>query len=152
MTVRTFLLACFFHILLFIGIAIPEIARADLDKAIAYAEAGEKDKAYEELLLIVEQSEQGHPKALYELGVMYKSDDLWIVHSDESAFENWLASAELGYAPAQFAVGASYIIGSGIEKDLSQAKRWLQFAIDNTYEYYSRVALTLYNANELHKY
>ena len=126
--------------------------KADLDKAIAYAEAGEKDKAYEELLLIVEQSEQGHPKALYELGVMYKTEGLWIVQSDESAFENWLASAELGYAPAQFAVGSAYIIGSGIDKDLSEAKRWLQFAIDNTYEYYSRVALTLYNANELHKY
>ena len=152
MTVRTFLLSCFFHILLFIGLAIPEIARADLDEAIAYVEAGEKDKAYEELLLIVEQSEQGHPKALYELGVMYKTKGLWIVQSDESAFENWLASAELGYAPAQFAVGSAYIIGSGIEKDLSEAKRWLQFAIDNTYELYSRVALTLYNANELHKY
>ena len=152
MTVRTFLLSCFFHILLFIGLAIPEIARADLDKAIAYAEAGEKDKAYEELLLIVELAEQGHPKALYEFGVMYKSDDLWIVQSDESAFENWLASAELGYAPAQFSVGASYIIGSGVEKDLSEAKRWLQLAIDSTYEYYSRVALTLYNANELDKY
>ena len=44
MTVKTFLLACFLHILLFIGLAIPEIARADLDKAIAYTEAGEKDK------------------------------------------------------------------------------------------------------------
>ena len=44
MTIKTFLLACFFHILLFIGIAIPEIARADLDEAIAYAGAGEKDK------------------------------------------------------------------------------------------------------------
>jgi len=152
MTVKIFLLACFLHILLFIGLAIPEIARADLDKAIAYAEAGEKDKAYEELLFIVEQAEQGHPKALYEFGVMYKSDDLWIVHSDEAAFENWLASAELGYAPAQFSVGASYIIGSGIDKDLSQAKRWLQLAIDSTYGYYSRVAKTLYNANELHKY
>ena len=152
MTIKPFLLACFFHILLFIGLAIPEIARADLDKAIAYAEAGEKDKAYEELLFIAEQAEQGHPKALYEFGVMYKSDDLWIVQSDESAFENWLASAELGYAPAQFSVGASYIIGSGVEKDLSEAKRWLQLAIDSTYEYYSRVALTLYNANELHRY
>ena len=152
MTVKTFLLACFLHILLFIGLAIPEIARADLDKAIAYAEAGEKDKAYEELLFIVEQAEQGHPKALYEFGVMYKSDDLWIVHSDEAAFENWLASAELGYAPAQFSVGASYIIGSGIDKDLSQAKRWLQLAIDSTYEYYSRVAKTLYTLNELDKY
>ena len=152
MTVRTFLLSCFFHILLFIGLAIPEIARADLDKAIAYAEAGEKDKAHKELLLIAETAQTGHPKALYEFGVMYKTEGLWIVHSDESAFENWLASAELGYAPAQFAVGSAYIIGSGIEKDLSEAKRWLQFAIDNTYELYSRVALTLYNANELDKY
>ena len=117
-------------------LAIPEIARADLDEALAYAEAGEKDKAYAELLFIVEQAEQGHPKALYEFGVMYKSDDLWIVQSDESAFENWLASAELSYAPAQFAVGASYIIGSGVDKDLSEAKRWLQLAIDNTYELY----------------
>jgi len=152
MTVRTFLLSCFFHILLFIGLAIPEIARADLDEAIAYAEAGEKDKAYEELLLIVEQAEQGHPKALYEFGVMYKTEGLWIVQSDESAFENWLASAELGYAPAQFAVGASYIIGSGIEKDLSQAKRWLQLAIDSTYEHYSKVAQTLYTLNKLDRY
>jgi len=152
MMVKTFLLACFLHILLFIGLAIPEIARADLDKAIAYAEAGEKDKAHKELLLIAETAQTGHPKALFEFGVMYKTEGLWIVHSDESAFENWLASAELGYAPAQFAVGTAYIIGSGIEKDLSEAKRWLQFAIDNTYELYSRVALTLYNANELDKY
>ena len=35
-------------------LAIPEIARADLDKAIAYAEVGEKDKAHKELLLIAE--------------------------------------------------------------------------------------------------
>ena len=45
MTVKTFLLACFLHILLFIGLAIPEIARADFDNTIAYAEAGEKDRA-----------------------------------------------------------------------------------------------------------
>ena len=152
MTIKTFLLACFFHILLFIGIAIPEIARADLDEAIAYVEAGEKDKAYEELLLIVEQAEQGHPKALYEFGVMYKTEGLWVVQSDESAFENWLVSAELGYAPAQFSVGASYIIGSGVEKDLSQAKRWLQLAIDSTYEHYSKVAQTLYTLNKLDRY
>ena len=126
--------------------------KADLDKAIAYAEAGEKDKAYEELLFIVEQAEQGHPKALYEFGVMYKTKGLWVVQSDESAFENWLASAELGYAPAQFAVGASYIIGSGIEKDLSEAKRWLQLAIDSTYEKYSRSAKVLYAAHELDNY
>ena len=152
MTIKNFLLACFLHILLFIGLAIPEIARADLDKAIAYAEAGEKDKAHKELLLIAETAQTGHPKALYEFGVMYKTEGLWVVQSDESAFENWLASAELGYAPAQFSVGASYIIGSGIEKDLSQAKRWLQLAIDSTYEHYSKVAQTLYTLNKLDRY
>ena len=124
-------------------------AKADLDKAIAYAKAGEKDKAYEELLFIVEQADQGHPTALYEFGVMYKTEGLWVVQSEESAFKNWLASAELGYAPAQFAVGAAYIIGSGIEKDLSEAKRWLQLAIDSTYEKYSRSAKVLYAAHEL---
>ena len=152
MSIKIVLLSCCFHIVLFTMLAIPEIARADLDEAIAYAEAGEKDKAYEELLLIVEQADQGHPKALYEFGVMYKTEGLWVVQSDESAFENWLASAELGYAPAQFSVGASYIIGSGIEKDLSQAKRWLQLAIDSTYEHYSKVAQTLYTLNKLDKY
>ena len=126
--------------------------KADLDKAIAYAEAGEKDKAHKELLFIAETAQTGHPKALYEFGVMYKTEGLWVVQSDESAFENWLASAELGYAPAQFAVGAAYIIGSGIEKDLSEAKKWLQLAIDSTYEKYSRSAKVLYAAHELDNY
>ena len=127
-------------------------AKADLNKAIAYAEAGEKDKAHKELLFIAETAQTGHPKALYEFGVMYKTEGLWVVQSDESAFENWLASAELGYAPAQFAVGAAYIIGSGIEKDLSEAKKWLQLAIDSTYEKYSRSAKVLYAAHELDNY
>ena len=152
MTVKTFLLACFLHILLFTALAIPEIARADLDKVIAYAEAGEEDKLFEEYKLIIELAQTGHPKALYEFGVMNKTEGLWEVQSDEAAFTYWLASAELGYAPAQFSVGASYIIGSGVDKDLSQAKRWLQLAIDSTYKYYSRVAKTLYTLNELDKY
>ena len=126
--------------------------KADLDKAIAYAEAGEKDKAHKELLFIAETAQTGHPKALYEFGVMYKTEGLWVVQSDESAFENWSASAELGYSPAQFAVGTAYIIGSGIEKDLSEAKRWLQLAIDSTYEKYSRSAKVLYAAHELDNY
>ena len=126
--------------------------KADLDKAIAYAEAGEKYKAHKELLFIAETAQTDHTKALYEFGVMYKTEGLWVVQSDESAFENWLASAELGYAPAQFAVGAAYIIGSGIEKDLSEAKKWLQLAIDSTYEKYSRSAKVLYAAHELDNY
>jgi TPR repeat protein len=128
------------------------VSFADLDKAIEYAESGDKDKAHIELLQIAELAQTGDPKALFEFGVMYKTEGLWIVQSDEYAFENWLESAKLGYAPAQFSVGASYIIGSGVEKDLSEAKKWLQLAIDNTNQEYSKYASVLYNLNELDKY
>ena len=48
-------------------------------------------------------------------------------------------------------LAAAYLIGSGVDKDLSQAKRWLQLAIDSTYERYSRSAKVLYAAHELDK-
>ena len=121
---------------------------ADLDKAIQYAESGDKDKAHIELLQIGELAQTGHPKALFEFGVMYKTEGLWVVQSDEYAFENWLESGKLGYAPAQFSVGASYIIGSGVGKDMSEAKNWLQLTIDNTNE----EASVLYNLNDLDEY
>ena len=122
---------------------------ADLDKAIQYAESGDKDKAHIELLQIAELAQTGDPKALFEFGVMYKTEGLWIVQSDEYAFENWLESAKLGYAPAHFTVAASYIIGSGVEKDLSQAKYWLQKTIDSTDAEYSESAKVLYAIHEL---
>ena len=71
---------------------------------------------------------------------------------DESALELWLKSANMGYDPCQFSVGSAYIIGKGVDKDLSQAKRWLQLAIDSTFERYSRSAKVLYATHELDKY
>ena len=94
----------------------------------------------------------GNPKAMCEFGTMYMRDGYWIVQSVKDAFEWWLKSAEMGYAPCQFALGASFLIGNGIEKDLFQAKRWLQLAIDSTYEKYSRAATVLYDAHELDNY
>ena len=38
MTIKTFLLSCCFHILLFTLLALPEIVGADDDKALTYAE------------------------------------------------------------------------------------------------------------------
>ena len=70
---------------------------------------------------------------------------------DEDAIEWWLKSAELGYAPCQFSIGAAYLIGSGIEKDLSKAKFWLQKAKDSSFEKYSDSANVLYAIHELDK-
>ena len=135
-----------------LGILISTSANADLDKAIEYAESGQTRKAEIELYNIFLRALDGNPKAMCEMGTMYRKEGYWIVHSEEGSSEWWLESAEMGYAPCQFAIGSAYLIGSGVDKDLSQAKRWLQLAIDSTYERYSRSAKVLYAAHELDKY
>ena len=137
---------------LFIGLLISLTANADLDKAIAYAEAGNVKQGQKELYNISQRAMAGNPKSMCEFGTMYMKEGYWIVQSDKDALEWWQKSAELGYAPCQFSVGSAYLIGKGVEKDLSKAKFWLQKAIDSTYTKYSRVSKQLYAIHELDKY
>jgi TPR repeat protein len=88
---------------------------------------------------------------MHEFGTMYMKEGMWVVQSDEAGFNWWLKSANLGYAPAQFSIGASYIGGIGVNRDLGEAKKWLEKAMDSTYEKYSKVARELYTLNELDK-
>ena len=125
---------------------------ADLDQAIAYAESGDVRKGQIELYNISQRALDGHPKSMCEMGTMYKKEGYWIVQSDEEASKMWLKSAEMGYAHCQFNIGAAYLIGSGIEKDLSKAKYWLQQAIDSTNQKFSESAKVLYAIHELDKY
>ena len=125
---------------------------ADLDQAIAYAEAGDVRKGQIELYNISQRALEGQPKSMCEFGTMYKKEGYWIVQSDKDASDWWLKSAEMGYAPCQFNIGTAYLIGSGIEKDLSKAKYLLQKAIDSTYEKYSKSAKVIYAIHELDNY
>ena len=125
---------------------------ADLDQAIAYAEAGDVRKGQIELYNISQRAMEGQPKSMCEFGTMYKKEGYWIIQSDKDASDWWLKSAEMGYAPCQFNIGTAYLIGSGIEKDLSKAKYWLQKAIDSTYEKYSKSAKVIYAIHELDNY
>jgi len=124
---------------------------ADLKRALAYDQAGEYEKSAKELYKISQLATRGHPKAMFEFGTMFMKEGMWVVQSDESAFDWWLKSANLGYAPAQFSIGASYIGGIGVNQDMQEAKKWLEKAMDSTYEKYSKVAEELYNINELDK-
>ena len=135
-----------------LGILISTSAKADLDKAIEYAESGQTRKADIELYNIFLRALDGNPKAMCEMGIMYRKEGYWIVQSDEDASEWWLKSAEMGYAPCQFNIGSAYLIGSGVEKDLIKAKFWLKKAIDGTYKKYSTFAKVLYDAHELDNY
>ena len=138
---------------LFIGLLVSLTANADLDKAIAYAEAGETRKAEIELLRISQRAMDGNPKAMCEFGSMYKREGFWVVQSEKDAIEWWLKSAELGYAPCQFTMGALYLIGEeGVESDMSKAKFWLYKAKESTYKKYARVSAELYATYELDKY
>jgi len=125
---------------------------ADLDQAVAYAKAGDVRKGQIELYNISQRAMEGQPKSMCEFGTMYKKEGYWIVQSDKDASDWWLKSAEMGYAPCQFNIGTAYLIGSGIEKDLSKAKYWLQKAIDSTNDKYSDSAKVLYAINELDNY
>jgi uncharacterized protein len=135
--------------LLFLIVLLSQTVFADLDQAIAYAEAGDVRKGQIELYNISQRALEGQPKSMCEFGTMYKKEGYWIVQSDKDASDWWLKSAEMGYAPCQFNIGTAYLIGSGIEKDLSKAKYWLQKAIDSTYEKYSKSAKVIYAIHEL---
>ena len=137
---------------LLILVFLSQAVYADLDQAIAYAEAGEVRKGQIELYNISQRAMDGQPKSMCEFGTMYKKEGYWIVQSDEDASMWWLKSAEMGYAPCQFNIGTAYLIGSGVEKDLSKAKYWLQKAIDSTYDKYSDSAKVLYAIHELDNY
>ena len=124
---------------------------ADLKRALAFDQAGEYEKSAKELYKISQLATRGHPRAMYEFGTMFMKEGMWVVQSDEAGFDWWLRSANLGYAPAQFSIGASYIGGIGVNKDLGEAKKWLEKAMNSTYEKYSKVAKDLYTLNELDK-
>ncbi|MEP4377663.1 MAG: DUF4168 domain-containing protein [Alphaproteobacteria bacterium] len=50
------------------------------------------------------------------------------------AYEVWQPLAEAGEASAQFHLGALYFEGRGVPRDLTQARRWLQRALDQGQE------------------
>ena len=138
---------------LFIGLVVSFSAKANLDKAIEYAEAGDVKKGQIELLNIAQRAMDGNPKAMCEFGTMYMKEGYWIVQSDKDALEWFQKSADMGYAPCQFTIGALYLMGLGeLERDMSKAKFWLQKAIDSTYTKYSLVSKELYAIYELDKY
>jgi len=136
-----------------LGIIISLSAKADLDKAIKYADSGETRKAEIELYKISQRAMDRNPKAMCEFGTMYKREGFWIVQSDKDAIEWWLKSAELGYAPCQFAMGALYLIGEeGLEKNMSKAKYWLYKAKESTNEKYAKISAQIYAIHGLDKY
>lgn len=62
----------------------------------------------------------------YDLGRMYSREV-----SEEKAFECYMKAAEMGYAPAYYAIAAAYLDGEGVERDFDKAFEWFRKAADS---------------------
>ena len=79
---------------------------------------------------VIKAAEQGHAKAQYSLGLMYR-DGEGVSQSDKIAMKWCTASAEQGYALAQSYLGSNYQFGEGVPKDNRRAYMWYSLSSYN---------------------
>jgi TPR repeat protein len=87
---------------------------------------------------IKSKAEGGDAKAQYQLGYYYGSDAVaWTngalavdTNSWQLAAEWYRKAAEVGYAPAQCALGDCYAYGHGVPKDVDEALKWYRKSAD----------------------
>ena len=72
--------------------------------------------------------EQGNEKALFALGRIYANGIDEITPDYFKAFEYYLMSAKKGLSVAQYRTGVAYLYGKGVEKNIEEAKKWLDLA------------------------
>jgi TPR repeat protein len=70
-------------------------------------------------------SNEGYQPAEYELGKMLRKQDEY-----ERALDVLKRSAAIGYAPSMRLVGTMYSHGDGVVRDLAEARRWWERAIE----------------------
>jgi len=74
-------------------------------------------------------ADQGHAKAQFNLGVMYRNGQG--VPQDNAAAARWYRkAANQGHAKAQFNLGIMYRNGQGVPQDNAAAARWYRKAAD----------------------
>lgn len=76
---------------------------------------------------------QGNFEAQYELGSMYRTNEIFPnndIENDIEAEKWFLLSAKQGYAKAQFALGWMYANDEGCPKDSMQAEKWFKLSAD----------------------
>lgn len=98
------------------------------DKGYDAYEQGDYKNALKEWLPL---ANNGHPKAQFELGRMYKDGVGGVLQIYEEAVKWFRKSAEQGYAPAQFNLGWIYENGYGEKKSNILAHMWYNISGSN---------------------
>jgi|GEM_PF-2965032 TPR repeat protein len=79
---------------------------------------------------LMQAVDQGHDKAPFELGLMYKKGHG--TAPDQVQAAKWFrVSAERGYPKAQFIYASHLMMGYGVEKDLIEMVAWFRKAAEN---------------------
>ena len=80
-----------------------------------------------------ESADSKFPPSKYALATSYFEGEQGFVKNTSRAFREFLASAELGHAPAQDFVAQLYKHGVGTELNRKESRRWFQNAADQGY-------------------
>jgi TPR repeat protein len=76
------------------------------------------------LELIIQQAEQGHALAQFNLGLAYDKGE-GVIQDYKEAFKWYRRAAEQGHAYAQFNLGVMYGKGEGVTIDYEKSEKWL---------------------------
>ena len=112
--------ALFMSALLSFSQPIISVARADYDKGISAAKQGDYSAAFEEWSI---SAKNGHPKAQYNLGVLFENGlgtELDLVQ----AAKWYIVAAERNHAPAQYNLAVLYYKGAGVPHSKTSAMKW----------------------------
>ncbi|KAG0053081.1 hypothetical protein BGZ90_006312, partial [Linnemannia elongata] len=76
-------------------------------------------------------AEQGHPRAQFNIGLLYDQGHGGVSQDHSKAFEWFLKSALQGYADSQAKVSLAYTNGAGVPNDNIKAMEWSVKAAEN---------------------
>lgn len=109
--------------------AMPEAERLLL-QARAYVTQNDEDPDYESAFpYLVAAADKGHTGAQCLLGAMY-AEGIYVEQDESEAFRLYLDAAEKGETMAFVDLSIVYLFGTGTAKNLREAKRWAQAAVD----------------------
>ncbi len=99
---------------------------ATMKEVMEAVKAKDFDKAFEVLNVL---SKQGHPDALFLLGLMYERGTATDPDPGK-AYELYVMAADKGHPNAQVALAGLLRDGRGVAKNLEESVKWLQKAAD----------------------
>jgi len=109
-----------------------------------------RDKAFDRAYTLLRPwGEKGDREAQYYLGRMYENGE-GRDENKEQAVKWYRASAEGGFARAQYKVAAGYLYGYGpVKKDEAKAREWLIKAAEGGYRRAQRILAEGYRRGEI---